>query len=65
MYFHSFSDALHMDGHGVYVWSVYLVAALILGSLVVAPVLKRRRFLREEGQRLRRERRAGQARVGG
>ena len=53
-----------MNGHGVYVWSVYLVATLILGGLGVAPVLKRRRFLREEGQRLRRQRRAGRATVG-
>ena len=43
-----------MDGHGLYVWSVYGVAALILGALAVGPVLARRRFIRDEAQRLRR-----------
>jgi heme exporter protein CcmD len=47
------------------VWSVYGVAALIIGGLSVAPVLKRRRFIREESQRLRRERQAAAGRVGG
>jgi len=28
--FSSLSDALMMDGHGIYVWIVYLVAVLIL-----------------------------------
>lgn len=57
MYFESFADLLTMDGHGVYVWSVYAVAAIILGGLILSPVVKRRRFIREESQRLRREQR--------
>jgi heme exporter protein D len=57
MYFDSFSELLFMGGHGPYVWSVYGVAAVILGSLILAPILKRRRFFREENQRLRREER--------
>ena len=55
MYFSSLADLIYMDGHGLYVWSVYGVAALILGALIVAPLLARRRFIRDEAQRLRRE----------
>ena len=65
MYFQTAADALYMNGHGVYVWSVYGVAARTIGGLSVAPVLKRRRFIREESQRLRRERQAAAGRVGG
>lgn len=54
MYFSSLTDLIYMDGHGLYVWSVYGVAALILGVLALAPVLSRRRFIRDEAQRLRR-----------
>ena len=34
--FSSLSDALMMDGHGIYVWVVYLVAALILIAFSIA-----------------------------
>ena len=54
MYFSSLTELIYMDGHGLYVWSVYAVAALILGALCIAPVLARRRFIRDEAQRLRR-----------
>jgi heme exporter protein D len=55
MYFASLSDLLIMDGHGVYVWCVYGVATGIIAALAISPLLKRRRFVREEAQRLRRE----------
>ena len=28
--FTSFNDFLHMDGHGVYVWSVYIISTFII-----------------------------------
>ena len=34
--FSSLSDALMMDGHGIYVWGVYSVAALILIAFSIA-----------------------------
>ena len=34
--FSSISDALMMDGHGIYVWVVYLVATLILIAFSIA-----------------------------
>jgi heme exporter protein D len=55
MYFTSLTELFYMGGHGVYVWSVYVVAVIILAILVVTPYLDKRRFLREEAQRIRRE----------
>ena len=59
MYFASVSDFITMDGHGAYVWAVYGVALVILGSLAIAPMLNRRRFVKEELQRMRRESQIG------
>ncbi len=58
MYFDGLPELLAMDGHGVYVWSVYGVATIIIAALALSPLVKRRRFVREETQRLRREGRA-------
>lgn len=55
MYFETFGEFLQMGKHGVYVWSAYGVAALILAWNVVAPALHRRSFLRQQARRLRRE----------
>ncbi len=55
MYFSSLSDLFYMDGHGAYVWAVYAVAAVIIALLAISPLYRRRRFVREETQRLRRE----------
>lgn len=43
--FHSLAEALAMGGHGVYVWTVYGVAALVMGALVVRPLLRHARLL--------------------
>ncbi|MEM1142476.1 MAG: heme exporter protein CcmD [Pseudomonadota bacterium] len=47
MYFESFQAALTMDGHGTYVWTAYGVTLLVLTLLLVGPVQKKRRLLRE------------------
>ncbi|MGS2724511.1 heme exporter protein CcmD [Porticoccus sp. GXU_MW_L64] len=45
-YFDSFSDFLAMGRHGVYVWSAYGIALVILLATVIAP-LQRRKALRK------------------
>ena len=50
MYFDSFAAALLMDGHGVYVWTVVAVTALVVIGMLLLPVLSSRRFL--AGQRV-------------
>lgn len=55
MQFDSFSAFIAMDGHGVYVWSVYGITLVILTLLVINPVLKNRRFMLEQSMKLRRD----------
>ena len=55
--FQDLGDFMTMSGHGVYVWGCYLLAAVIVSLLTLAPVLRRRRYLKEL---IRRERIAQQ-----
>ncbi len=34
-----------MDGHGAYVWSVYLIATIALVSIVILPRIKERKVI--------------------
>ena len=43
--FHSLAEFFAMGGHGVYVWAVYGVAALVMGALVVRPLRRHARTL--------------------
>jgi heme exporter protein D len=54
MYFDSLGAALNMDGHGVFVWSAYLIALLVVTAMLVAPVRRKRRFLGQLGGELKR-----------
>ncbi|CAA0088485.1 Uncharacterised protein [Halioglobus japonicus] len=54
MYFDSLQAVLHMDGHGFYVWAAYAVTLVTLTATVIAPVLRRRRFLRQLAAQLKR-----------
>ena len=56
MQFDSFSDFLTMGGHGVYVWTVYGIALLVLLALVITPLRRDRRFFVEQSMLLRRDR---------
>ena len=56
MQFDSFSDFLTMGGHGVYVWTVYGRALLVLSALVITPLRRDRRFFVEQSMLLRRDR---------
>lgn len=49
------SDFLAMGGYGAYVWTAYAVFFIVLALDALAPLLQRRRVLRELGSRLRRE----------
>lgn len=53
--FESLSDFLHMQGHGVFVWSAYALAALIMGWLIVSPWLQQRRLRQQLQRQYRRE----------
>jgi heme exporter protein D len=53
--FESFSDFLAMGRHGLFVWSAYGIALLVLVINVALPVMARRRYLQQEARRLRRE----------
>ena len=54
MQFESWAAALAMDGHGAYVWSVYLAALLVVVFLLLGPVLRSRRIMLERRGQLRR-----------
>ena len=43
--FESLMDFLVMDGHGIYVWSSYFITGIAIKSLILLPLLKRKRLL--------------------
>lgn len=57
MEFHSIAEFLAMGKHGLYVWLSYGLTAVIIFYNVMQPRLHRRRLLKEQAQRLRRENR--------
>ena len=54
MYFDSLQSALAMGHHGLYVWSAYSVAIAVIVMVVIAPVLRRRKILRQLDAQLKR-----------
>ena len=54
MYFDSLGAMLHMDGHGSYVWSAYLITLIVLAILLLAPRRRQRRILQQLDGELRR-----------
>ena len=54
MYFDSLQEIIAMDGHGMFVWSAYLVTGAVIALLLAAPVRRRRRLLRQLSGELRR-----------
>ncbi len=57
MFFESFSAALHMDGHGVYVWSAYAITVLVVAIVLVLPVRRKNAFVRQLQGTLKRQQR--------
>ena len=45
MYFDSWSGFLSMEGHGLYVWSAYAVAAVVIGYNLIAPFITKRQVV--------------------
>ncbi len=43
----SWGEFFHMGGYAVYVWSSYGMALLVLVYNIVAPILRKRRLLRD------------------
>ena len=52
--FDSFDAFMSMGGHGVFVWSVYALTLIVLVSLLVAPLRRKRRFMQEQRMILKR-----------
>ena len=57
MEFSSLAEFIAMGKHGFYVWLSYGLTAVIIACVVMQPILHRRRLLKEQAQRLRREKR--------
>ena len=55
MSFSSFNEFLAMGGHGVYVWSSYAIALVVLGLNILLPLRQRKRVLIEHARYIRRE----------
>lgn len=53
MYFENFSSLLHMDGHGLYVWSAYAVGLLLIAYNVIAPLMARTRVVEHAKRQMR------------
>ena len=52
--FDSFSDFLHMGGHGLYVWLCYGLAFFLFTIILLQPILTRKNIIRELSQIQRR-----------
>lgn len=55
MYFDSLAAALTMDGHGMYVWPAYLIAVLVIVTILVTPWRRQRKFLQLKSAELKRQ----------
>ena len=57
MFFESFSAALNMDGHGVYVWSAYFITVTVISIVLILPLRRERAFIRQQLGILKRQQR--------
>lgn len=64
MYFDSLQALIEMDGHGAFVWTAYLVAIAVIGAVLVSPLRRRRRILRQLAGEIRRTQGQDNARGG-
>lgn len=53
--FESINDFIQMGGHGYYVWSAYLISLIALTWLVVSPLIRRKKFMKEIARQQQRE----------
>jgi heme exporter protein D len=54
MYFDSLHAVLVMGGHGVYVWTSYLVSTMVIIAVLLVPLHRRKRLLRQLAAELKR-----------
>ncbi|MGK0444396.1 MAG: heme exporter protein D [Bermanella sp.] len=55
MFFDSFTEFMHMGGHGIFVWLSYGITCLIIAQNFIAPVLKRKKVIKDIERQMRRE----------
>ena len=55
MSFNTVSEFVQMGGHGLYVWTSYGIALIVLGFNIIDPMVMSRRFVKSQKQNLRRE----------
>jgi heme exporter protein D len=58
MYFDSLHALLTMEGHGVYVWTAYLLTIVVIAAAMLSPLRRRKRFLLQLAAELERAQRA-------
>jgi heme exporter protein D len=51
MYFQSLADFIVMDGHGIYVWTVFAISTVFILTLVLSPIRAKQQFFKQEYQR--------------
>lgn len=54
MYFDSLQALVSMDGHGFYVWTAYAVTLLVVAAVLMAPLQRKKRILRQLSGELKR-----------
>ena len=62
MQFESFSEFIHMGGHGTFIWSVYLITALVVIGNIWLPLRQKKQFFVDQAALKKREE-AAQART--
>ena len=53
--FENLPDFIAMDGHGFYVWSAVIVAALISAWLIISPLIRLRQVIKDIAQEVAKE----------
>ncbi|MGI9278976.1 MAG: heme exporter protein CcmD [Endozoicomonas sp.] len=53
MYFENLASLIHMEGHGVYVWSTYGIGLLIIAYNIISPLRARKRIVAQIQRQVR------------
>lgn len=46
MYFDSLQQLIFMDGHGIYVWSAFVISISVMAGLIVKPLYQKKQELK-------------------
>lgn len=65
LYFRSVDALLDMEGHGAFVWSAYLITTLVVLAMLLLPLRRKRRFLRQLAGELKRREGSPRTKGGG